>query len=77
MSVVGCSRHRRYESEIIPDSIESITVQSFAKALLLGRTAPENPVAAMYSIPYAIGCKLIKGQISPKEILTIPIQRKN
>ena len=56
------------ENEITPDSIESITVQSFAKALLLGRTAPENPVAAMYSIPYAIGCKLIKGKVGPEEM---------
>jgi 2-methylcitrate dehydratase PrpD len=54
--------------EIRHDSIESITVQSFAKALLLGRTAPENPVAAMYSIPYAIGCKLIKGKVGPEEM---------
>ena len=56
------------ENAIMPDSIESIVVQSFAKALLLGRTAPENPVAAMYSIPFAIGCKLIKGQVHPEEM---------
>jgi 2-methylcitrate dehydratase PrpD len=56
------------ENEIMPDSIESIRVQSFAKALLLGRTAPENSVAAMYSIPYAIGSKLIKGKVSPEEM---------
>jgi len=56
------------ENEIMPDSIESITVQSFAKALLLGRTAPENPVAAMYSIPFAIASKLIKGKVSPQEM---------
>jgi len=56
------------EHEIKPDSIESIVVQSFEKALLLGRTAPENPVAAMYSIPFAIGCKLIKGQVHPAEM---------
>jgi 2-methylcitrate dehydratase PrpD len=53
---------------ITHDSIKSITVQSFAKALLLGRTAPENPIAAMYSIPFAIGSKLIKGEVSPEEM---------
>ena len=47
------------ENEIMQDSIKSITVQSFAKALLLGCTAPESPVAAMYSISFGIGCKLI------------------
>jgi 2-methylcitrate dehydratase PrpD len=56
------------EKEVMPDSIDSITVQSFAKALLLGRTSPENPVAAMYSIPFAIGSKLINGEVSPKEM---------
>jgi 2-methylcitrate dehydratase PrpD len=56
------------KNEIKHDTIESITVQSFAKALLLGRTAPENPVSAMYSIPYAVGSKLIKGKVGPEEM---------
>jgi 2-methylcitrate dehydratase PrpD len=56
------------EKNVVADSIDSITVQSFAKALLLGRTCPENPVAAMYSIPFAIGTKLIKGRVSPNEM---------
>ncbi len=56
------------KNEIRHDTIKSITAHSFAKALLLGRTAPENPVAAMYSIPYAIGCKLIKGKVGPEEM---------
>jgi 2-methylcitrate dehydratase PrpD len=56
------------EYGIMPEMIESITVTSFSKATLLGRTAPENPVAAMYSIPYVIGTKLIKGEVSPREM---------
>jgi 2-methylcitrate dehydratase PrpD len=56
------------KNEIRPDSIKSITVQSFAKALLLGRTAPVNPIAAMYSIPFAIGSKLIKGKVGPEKM---------
>ena len=56
------------EYGIMPEMIESITVMSFSKATLLGRTAPENPVAAMYSIPYVIGTKLIKGEVSPREM---------
>jgi 2-methylcitrate dehydratase PrpD len=56
------------KNEITHDTIKSITVQSFAKALLLRRTAPENPIAAMYSIPFAIGSKLVKGEVSPKEM---------
>jgi len=53
---------------IVHDNIKSITVNSFAKALLLGRNTPNNPVAAMYSIPYAIGCKLVKGEVGTKEM---------
>jgi len=56
------------ENEIRPHSIKSIVVQSFEKALLLGRPAPENPVAAMYSIPFAVGCQLIKGQVHPEDM---------
>jgi 2-methylcitrate dehydratase PrpD len=56
------------DKQIMPDSLDAIRVQSFAKALLLGRTAPENPVAAMYSIPFAIASKLINGEVSPKEM---------
>ena len=50
---------------LVHDSIDSIKVTSFVKALLLGCTAPDNPVAAMYSIPYAIGCNLVKGGVGP------------
>ena len=57
------------KNDIKENSIRSITVQSFEKALLLARTAPENPVAAMYSIPYAIGSKLITGKVNP-EVMT-------
>lgn len=56
------------EHGILSDSIESIKVKSFAKALLLDHKAPGNSVAAMYSIPYAIGCKLVKGEVGPGEM---------
>ncbi len=49
-----------------PHHIETITVRSFAKALLLGRARPENPIAAMYSIPYVVGCKLVRGAVDPE-----------
>ena len=55
---------------IIRHDIESIKVKSFAKACLLGRTAPVTSVAAMYSIPFAIGCKLIKGEVGPDGMAT-------
>ena len=58
------------EHGILPDSIKSIKVASFAKALLLGHIAPGNSVAAMYSIPYAVGCKLVKGEVGPRELTT-------
>lgn len=48
--------------------IESITVKSFAKAMLLNHLAPDNPVAAMYSIPFIIGCYLVNGRVGPGEM---------
>lgn len=53
---------------ITPDEIKTIVVDSFAKALLLDDPAPLNSVAAMYSIPYAVGCKLVKGAVEPDGI---------
>ena len=54
--------------DINPSAITSIRVKSFEKALLLNRTRPENPVAAMYSIPYVVGCKLAKGRVGCHEM---------
>ncbi len=54
--------------EIQPEDIESIKVVSFAKALLLNHIAPDNPVAAMYSIPFIIGCFLTRGKVGPEEM---------
>ncbi len=48
--------------------IKSIKVISFAKALLLNHMTPGHPVAAMYSIPFIIGCFLVKGKVGPEEM---------
>ncbi len=56
------------ENDIQVDKIQSITVTSFAKALLLNHLKPENPVAAMYSIPYIIGCFLTQKRVGPREM---------
>lgn len=56
------------ESDIIPDEIESIKVTSFAKAMLLDHLQPENPIAAMYSIPFIIGCFLAHKRVGPGEM---------
>ncbi len=58
------------EYSIDQDTIESIRIKSFEKALLLNQTRPVNPVAAMYSIPYAVGCKLAKGKVESSEMGT-------
>jgi len=57
-----------FPQKMTPDEIKSITVSSFAKAMLLNHLNPENPVAAMYSIPFIIGCFLVNGKIGPSEI---------
>lgn len=51
--------------DIVHNNIRSIRVKSFAKSLLLGSTSPENSVAGMYSIPYTIGCLLLRGTVDP------------
>ncbi len=56
------------EHEIKPEEIKSIKVVSFAKALLLNHMAPANLVAAMYSIPFIIGCFLARGRVGPGEM---------
>jgi 2-methylcitrate dehydratase PrpD len=58
------------EHEIEPEEIKSIKVRSFAKALLLNHMAPANSVAAMYSIPFIIGCFLARGKVGPGEMAT-------
>lgn len=56
------------EQGIDHGDIESITVTSFAKACLLNHVRPDNPVAAMYSIPFIIGCLLVRGAVRPEEM---------
>lgn len=56
------------EQGIDHGEIESITVTSFSKACLLDHIRPENPVAAMYSIPFIIGCLLVRGAVGPAEM---------
>lgn len=60
--------HLIEKNDIQPDEIESIKVTSFAKALLLDHMQPENPVAAMYSIPFIIGCFLAQKRVGPGEM---------
>lgn len=56
------------EQGIDHEDIESIAVASFSKACLLDHVRPANPVAAMYSIPFIIGCLLVKGVVGPGEM---------
>lgn len=56
------------EGDIKLDEIESIKVTSFAKAMLLNHLEPENPIAAMYSIPFIIGCFLAQKNVGPREM---------
>ncbi len=56
--------------DITHNNITSIKVKSFAKSLLLGSTNPENSVAGMYSIPYTIGCLLLRGTVDSESMMT-------
>ncbi len=56
------------EHAIRPGEIASIEVTSFAKALLLNHRHPDHPVAAMYSIPFIIGCFLTRRKLGPGEL---------
>ena len=48
--------------------IETITVTSFAKAMLLDHLTPENPVAAMYSIPFIVASFLVNNKVEVEEV---------
>ncbi len=61
--------HLMAKNDIQHDEIESIKVTSFAKALLLDHIQPKNPVAAMYSIPFVIGCFLAQKRVGPGEMI--------
>jgi len=56
------------ENDVKPADIKSIKITSFAKAMLLDHLQPENPIAAMYSIPFIIGCFLAKGKVGTAEM---------
>jgi 2-methylcitrate dehydratase PrpD len=62
--------HLFAENDIKSGHIQSIKVTTFAKALLLDHLFPENLVAAMYSIPFIIGCFLTKGKVGIAEMTT-------
>lgn len=62
--------HLVAENNIKPENVDSIKITSFAKALLLDHLKPKNPIAAMYSIPFIVGCFLAKGKVGTGEMTT-------
>lgn len=56
------------EDGIRAEDVEAVTVTSFNKAMLLNHLTPENPVAAMYSIPYIIASFLVNGKVGVEEM---------
>lgn len=47
---------------IAPEEVEAVEVRTFARASTLGRTDPDNMLAAKFSIPYAVGSVLVRGR---------------
>ncbi|SEI03967.1 2-methylcitrate dehydratase PrpD [Halobacillus karajensis] len=45
--------------------VQTITVQSFDKALTLDHKKPTTSVEAQYSIPYTLACALVHGDVAP------------
>lgn len=62
------------KKQIAPESINEIRVYSFEKAVLMQRCAPSTVMEALYSIPYALGCFLIHGQLGPKQLRSENLQ---
>jgi 2-methylcitrate dehydratase PrpD len=64
------------EKQISPGSISEIRVFTFEKAVLMQRCAPTTVMEALYSIPYALGCFLINGNLGPQQLSSENIQNK-
>lgn len=64
------------EKQIAPGSISEIRVFSFEKAVLMQRCAPSTVMEALYSIPFALGCFLIHGQLGPQQLSSENMQNK-
>jgi 2-methylcitrate dehydratase PrpD len=51
--------------EAVPaEAIRGITVETFAQAARLDEAAPANPLAARYSIPFALATRIVRGGAS-------------
>jgi 2-methylcitrate dehydratase PrpD len=44
-----------------PEAIAAITVETFAQAARLDEAAPANPLAARYSLPFALATRIVRG----------------
>ncbi len=49
-------------------TIREIRVHSFEKGVLMQRTDPATVMEALYSIPFAIACFLLHGQLDPQQL---------
>jgi 2-methylcitrate dehydratase PrpD len=59
------------------ESVESIDVYSFDKAVLLSRVSINNPIEAMYSIPYSVSVWLLDGEVNPEHMLSHHYERQD
>ncbi len=56
------------ETGLSLDSIESIRISTFEKALPLKNPRPKNLLEAVYSIPFAVGAFLVQGRVEPEQV---------
>jgi 2-methylcitrate dehydratase PrpD len=69
-------RELRDRFKIKPESVDKIRVETFPKALTIGNPAPTTPVAAQYSLPFAVAAFLQDGVIGPKQVTDTAILRE-
>ena len=56
------------ENRRAAETISEIRVFSFEKAVLMQRCAPATSMEAVYSIPFAVGCYLVHGELGPQQL---------
>ena len=65
------------ERSVDAEEISEIRVHSFEKAVLMGRSTPATAMEAVYSIPYALGCFLVRGKLGHQQLNIETLRDKN
>jgi 2-methylcitrate dehydratase PrpD len=58
-----------HQNSVAPNDISRIRVRTFAAAVKLSRTHPQNTEQAQYNLAYPVAAALIDGELGPRQVL--------